>query len=50
MPAQSRSQNGVASLAYGGLHVFLPCCAKKTKTRMAGTSPAMTNHPTNSGR
>jgi len=36
MPAHSRSQNGVASLAYvAGIHVL------SRQTWMAGTSPAM---------
>ena len=39
MPADSRSKNGVASLAYvAGIHVFLP----RLKRWMAGTSPAVT--------
>jgi hypothetical protein len=38
MPGHSRSKNGVASLAYvPGIHVFA-----RSKTWMAGTSPAMT--------
>jgi hypothetical protein len=41
MPVQSRSKNGVASLAYvAGIHVFLLSC--RPKAWMAGTSPAMT--------
>jgi hypothetical protein len=41
MPAHSRSKNGVASLAHvAGIHVFAGCV--KSKTWMAGTSPAMT--------
>ncbi len=41
MPAHSRSKNGVASLAYvAGIHVLAD--ERKTKTWMAGTSPAMT--------
>jgi hypothetical protein len=41
MPADSRSKNGVASLAYvAGIHVLMQC--PKAKTWMAGTSPAMT--------
>jgi hypothetical protein len=41
MPAQSRSKNGVASLAYvAGIHVLRS--VSKAKTWMAGTSPAMT--------
>jgi hypothetical protein len=40
MPAHSRSKNGVAPLAcVAGIHVFP---TPKTKTWMAGTSPAMT--------
>jgi len=40
MPVHSRSKNGVVSLAYvTGIHVLLQC---RTKTWMAGTSPAMT--------
>jgi hypothetical protein len=38
MPAHSRSQNGVASLASGGQPRL-----SKTKTWMAETSPAMTD-------
>jgi hypothetical protein len=41
MPGHSRSQNGVASLAYvPGIHVFGRTCRRKTW--MAGSSPAMT--------
>ena len=41
MPAHSRSKNGVASLAYvAGIHVLKS--EVKSKTWMAGTSPAMT--------
>jgi hypothetical protein len=40
MPADSRSKNGVASLAYvAGIHVL---SFSKRKAWMAGTSPAMT--------
>jgi hypothetical protein len=40
MPGHSRLKNGIASLAYvPGIHVFN---AAKSKTWMAGTSPAMT--------
>jgi len=40
MPADSRSENGVASLAYvAGIHVS---AALRPKTWIAGTSPAMT--------
>jgi hypothetical protein len=39
MPAASRFKNGVASLAYvAGIHVV----GTAAKTRLAGTSPAMT--------
>jgi hypothetical protein len=41
-PADGRSKNGVASLAYAaGIHVLTKTRAK-AKTWMAGTSPAMT--------
>jgi hypothetical protein len=40
MPAHSRSQDGVASPAYG-VHVLSLAYAKDV---MAGTSPAMTHH------
>jgi hypothetical protein len=41
MPGQSRSKNGVASLAYvPGTHVLIAM-----KAWMAGTSPAMTMPP-----
>jgi GH24 family phage-related lysozyme (muramidase) len=42
MPADSRSKNGVASLAYvAGIHVFTSSVT--LKRWMAGTSPAVTN-------
>ena len=42
MPAHSRSENGVALLAYvAGIHVFL-AGSTSSKAWMAGTSPAMT--------
>jgi hypothetical protein len=40
MPGHSRSQNGVASLAYGAGHPRLG--VQSLKKWMAGTSPAMT--------
>jgi hypothetical protein len=40
MPGHSRPKDGVASLAYvPGIHALLT----RSKTWMAGTSPAMTN-------
>jgi hypothetical protein len=43
MPAHSRSKDGVASLAYvAGIHALLCRQDFAAKTRMAGTSPAMT--------
>jgi len=42
MPADSRLQNGVASLAYvAGIRVLIAFTT--SKAWMAGTSPAMTN-------
>jgi hypothetical protein len=41
MPGHSRSKNGVASLAYGAGHPRLTRVGR-SKTWMAGTSPAMT--------